>query len=35
MEFTEMEKWMLYQTEGTERYTVLQELSMASAVCRA
>ena len=30
MEFTEMEKRMLYQTEGTERYVVLQELSMAS-----
>ena len=30
MEFTEMEKRMLYQTEGTERYAVLQEVSMAS-----
>ena len=30
MEFTEMEKRMLYQTEGSERYAVLQEMSMAS-----
>ncbi len=30
MEFTEMGKWMLYQTEGSERYAVLQEMSMAS-----
>ena len=30
MELTEMEKRMLYQTEGTERYAVLQEVSMAS-----
>lgn len=30
MEFTEMEKRMLYQTEGTERYAFLQEMSMAS-----
>ena len=30
MEFTEMEKRMLYQTEGTERYAVMQEMSMAS-----
>ena len=30
MELTEMEKRMLYQTEGTERYAILQEMSMAS-----
>ena len=30
MEFTEIEKRMLHQTEGTERYAVQQELSMAS-----
>ncbi len=30
MEFTEMEKRMLYQTEGTERYAVMQEMAMAS-----
>jgi hypothetical protein len=30
MELTEMEKRMLYQTEGTERYAVLREMSMAS-----
>lgn len=30
MEFTEMEKRMLYQTEGCERYAVINELSMAS-----
>ena len=30
MEFTEMEKRMLYQTEGCERYVVINELSMAS-----
>ena len=30
MEFTEMEKRMLYQTEESERYAVLQEMSMAS-----
>ena len=30
MELTEMEKRMLYQTEGSERYAVLQEMSMAS-----
>ncbi len=29
MEFTEMEKRMLYQTEGTERYAVLQEMFMS------
>ena len=30
MEFTEMEKRMLYQTEGCDRYAVIHELSMAS-----
>ena len=30
MELTEMEKRMLYQTEGTERYAVLREMYMAS-----
>lgn len=30
MELTEMENRMLYQTEGTERYAILQEMSMAS-----
>ena len=30
MELTEMEKRMLYQTEGTERYAVLREMSMVS-----
>ena len=30
MELTEMEKRMLYQTEGSERYAILQEMSMAS-----
>ena len=30
MELTEMEKRMLYQTEGTERYAILQEMAMAS-----
>lgn len=30
MELNEMEKWMLYQTEGCERYAVINELSMAS-----
>lgn len=30
MEFTEIEKRMLYQTEGTERYAVMQEMAMAS-----
>ena len=30
MEFTEMEKRMLYQTEGSERYAVLQEMFMTS-----
>ncbi len=30
MEFTEMEKRMLYQTEEGERYAVLQEMSMTS-----
>lgn len=30
MEFTEMQKRMLYQTEGCERYAVINELSMAS-----
>ena len=30
MEFTEMEKRMLYQTEGCERYAIINELSMAS-----
>lgn len=30
MEFTEMEKPMLYQTEGSEQYAVLQKMSMAS-----
>ncbi len=29
MELTEMENRMLYQTEGTERYAILQEMSMA------
>ena len=28
MEFTEMEKRMLYQTEGCERYAALNELSI-------
>ena len=28
MEFMEMEKRMLYQTEGSERYAVLQEMSI-------
>ena len=30
MNLNEMEKRMLYQTEGSERYAVLQEMSMAS-----
>ena len=30
MEFTEMEKRLLYQTEGCERYAIINELSMAS-----
>lgn len=30
MEFTEMEKRMLYQTEGSDRHAVINELSMAS-----
>ena len=30
MELNEMEKRMLYQTEGCERYAVINELSMAS-----
>ncbi len=30
MELTEMEKRMLYQTEGCERYAIINELSMAS-----
>ena len=30
MEFTEMEKRLLYQTEGCDRYAVINELSMAS-----
>ena len=30
MEFTEMEKRLLYQTEGCERYDIINELSMAS-----
>ena len=30
MKLTEMKKRMLYQTEETERYAVLQEMSMAS-----
>ena len=29
MELNEMEKRMLYQTEGCERYAVINELSMA------
>ncbi len=34
MEFTEIEKRMLYQTEGSERYAVLREMSMASRYAR-
>lgn len=30
MELSEMEKRMLYQTDGTERYGIISELSMAS-----
>ena len=30
MELNEMEKRMLYQTEGSERYVILHELLMAS-----
>ena len=30
MELTEMENRRLYQTEGTKRYAILQEISMAS-----
>ena len=30
MELSRMEKRMLYQTEGSDRYAVLNELSMAS-----
>ncbi|MCI9326680.1 MAG: addiction module toxin RelE [Lachnospiraceae bacterium] len=30
MELNEMEKRMLYQTEGSERYAILHELAMAS-----
>lgn len=30
MELNEMDKWMLYQTEGSERYAILHELAMAS-----
>ena len=30
MELNEMEKRMLYQTEGSERYAILHELTMAS-----
>ena len=30
MEFTEMEKRLLYQTEGCERYAIINELSMTS-----
>ena len=30
MELNEMEKRMLYQTEGIERYAILHELVMAS-----
>lgn len=30
MELNEMEKRMLYQTEGCEQYAVINELSMAS-----
>ena len=29
-----MEKWMLYQVEGSERYVVLQEMSMTSRYAR-
>ena len=29
MELTEMEKRMLYQAEGAEQYTALQEMAMA------
>lgn len=30
MELNEMEKRLLYQTEGSERYTIINELTMAS-----
>lgn len=30
MELNEMEKRMLYQTEGSEKYAILHELAMAS-----
>ncbi len=30
MELSEMEKWVLYQTEGSEWYAILHELAMAS-----
>ena len=30
MELNEMEKRMLYQTDGSERYAILHELLMAS-----
>ncbi|MCX4374394.1 MAG: hypothetical protein OSJ58_21740 [Dysosmobacter sp.] len=30
MKLTEMEKRMLYQTEGIERYAILREMSMVS-----
>lgn len=29
MELSEMEKWVLYQTEGSEWYAILHELAMA------
>lgn len=34
MELNEMEKRMLYQTEGSERYAILHELAMASRYAR-
>lgn len=30
MELNEMEKWLLYQTKGSERYAIINELTMAS-----
>ena len=35
MELNEMEKRMLYQTEGSERYAILHELLMASRYAKA
>ncbi len=34
MELNEMEKRMLYQTQGSERYAILHELLMASRYAR-